>query len=103
MRWRRRYAFTVTAAPDRKDRYGDPATPTSSRVIEGCTDWPAQSGETVGAVVQSRTRRTLSLPAGAEPVPGDWLVIYPDGSKWRVVSEGYPWQGGPIVDIERVT
>lgn len=100
MSLRKRYAFTVTATPDRVDQYGDPIVG-AQRTIAGCTDWPSTSAEVRQGFVQSRTSRMLSLPPGADPIPSDWIVIYPDGARWRVVGEPYDWHGGPTVEIER--
>ena len=105
MSWREQHAFTVTAYREELDKYGGTLPRGTVRRIEGCTDWPAAPSEDWGAAVQTVDRRTLSLPAGEQEIPSNWVITYPDGRRWRILGEPYPWLpvggGGVTLTIER--
>ena len=105
MSWREQHAFTVTAYREELDKHGGTLPPGAVRTIEGCTDWPVATSEDSRAAVQTVDRRTLSLPAGEQEIPSNWVITYPDGRRWRIVGESYPWLpvggGGVTLTIER--
>ena len=104
MSWREQHAFTITAHREELDKYGGTLPPGAVRTIEGCTDWPVATSEDSLAAVQTVDRRTLSLPAGEQEIPSNWVVVYPDGRRWRIIGESYPWLpvgGGVTLTIER--
>lgn len=105
MSWREQYSFTITAHREELDKYGGTLPPGAVRTIEGCTDWPVATSEDSRAAVQTVDRRTLSLPAGEQEIPSNWVVVYPGGRRWRIVGESYPWLpvggGGVALTIER--
>lgn len=105
MSWREQHAFTITAHREELDKYGGTLPPGTVRTIGGCTDWPVATSEDSRAVVQTVDRRTLSLPAGEQEIPSNCVVVYPDGRRWRIIGESYPWLpvggGGVTLTIER--
>ena len=105
MSWRGQHAFTVTAYREELDKYGGRAPPGAVRTIEGCKDWAGAPWEDSRAAVQTVDRRTLSLPAGEQEIPSNWVITYPDGRRWRILGEPYPWLpvggGGVTLTIER--
>lgn len=105
MSWREQYSFTITAHREELDKYGGTLPPGAVRTIEGCTDWPVATSEDSRAAVQTVDRRTLSLPAGEQEIPSNWVVVYPGGRRWRIIGESYPWLpvggGGVTLTIER--
>lgn len=105
MSWREQHAFTVTAYREELDKYGGSAPPGAVRTIECCTDWPVATSEDSRAAVQTVDRRTLSLPAGEQEIPSNWVITYPDGRRWKILGEPYPWLpvggGGVTLTIER--
>ena len=105
MSWREQYSFTITAHREEIDKYGGTLPPGAVRTIEGCTDWPVATSEDSRAAVQTVDRRTLSLPAGEQEIPSNWVVVYPGGRRWRIIGESYPWLpvggGGVTLTIER--
>ena len=105
MSWREQYSFTITAHREELDKYGGTLPPGAVRTIEGCTDWPVATSEDSRAAVQTVDRRTLSLPAGEQEIPSNWVITYPDGRRWRILGEPYPWLpiggGGVTLTIER--
>ena len=108
MSWREQHSFTITAHREELDKYGGTLPAGAVRTIEGCTDWPvatSEDSEDSRAAVQTVDRRTLSLPAGEQEIPSNWVVAYPDGRRWRIIGESYPWLpvsgGGVTLTIER--
>ena len=105
MSWREQHALTITAHREEIDKYGGTLPPGAVRTIEGCTDWPVATSEDSRAAVQTVDRRTLSLPAGEQEIPSNWVITYPDGRRWRIIGESYPGLpvggGGVTLTIER--
>lgn len=110
-----RKSFTVTVErTGGVDRYGDPQ-PAATHKVAGCTQWPLRqlgvlSGETYNRAFTEVSNRRVLWVAGRPDadIEQDDDIIYPDGSRWHVVGDPYPWENqktgrrvGREVAIER--